>query len=403
MNIKPSGTFAKYLKEAGAENPYLCYQCHRCSSGCPTAAAMNMTPSRMMRMAQLGQKEAFFSDPSIWRCLGCDSCTQHCPHKVSVRKLVELLRQETVQDFWLKDNREIFSADEGLSKGLRALDGMSERLKTFHNVSGEDNANRLSWTANLPEKIEGIDRKKGADLIYFVGCVSAMFPMSYGIPQSFTNVLRKWEVSFTTLGSDEWCCGFPLLMSGQLKQARELMEHNVEKIHEIGASRVVMTCPSCHYMWKHRYPEELGKSINLEIVTASEVLNDLAVSGSFKFPEPKKTGVVTYHDPCDLGRKGGHYAEPRDVLSKVPGFSFVEMENSKEHALCCGGGGDMETFQSELTAEVSARRIAQAAAAGADHLVSACPQCVRTLSKAAKAAKLRIRVMDLVQFVDSAI
>jgi heterodisulfide reductase subunit D len=78
------------------------------------------------------------------------------------------------------------------------------------------------------------------------------------------------------------------------------------------------------------------------------------------------------------------------------------MQQSGEYALCCGGGGDLETFDPDLVQEVAARRVAQAAEVGAMVLVSACPQCVRTLSKAARANKARIRVMDITQFLDSA-
>jgi heterodisulfide reductase subunit D len=155
-------------------------------------------------------------------------------------------------------------------------------------------------------------------------------------------------------------------------------------------------------MWKHVYPQELGQPLGFEVLTASQFLRDLVAGGALRFAEARRPGVVTYHDPCDLGRKGGHYEEPRQVLAGVPGFQLVEMENSREHALCCGGGGDLETFSPELTAEVAGRRVAQAAAVQASYLVSACPQCVRTLTKAAKARELRIRVLDLVQFVDAA-
>ena len=403
MGIIPSRDLADLLVEAGAQDPSLCYQCNKCSSGCPTGTAMSLPPSKMMRLAQLGMKDRLLQDPSIWRCLGCDSCTQHCPYNVSVRKLVELMRQSAVQDHWLAGNREIFEGDEVLSKGMGALDFMSNRVKEHRNVSGEDNSNRLAWTNNLPEQPEGIDRKAGADTVYFVGCVSAMFPMSYGIPQSFATVLQKTGIPFTTLGGAEWCCGFPLLMSGQLEQAREFMAHNVAEVEKLGARRVVMTCPSCHYMWKNMYPKELDRDLGFDVVTASEFLYEEAVAGHLTFSEPRKPGIVTFHDPCDLGRKGGHFEEPREVLKKVPGFEVVEMENNREHALCCGGGGDLETFQPELTVEVASRRIAQAAAAGADHVVSACPQCVRTLTKAAKANKQRIRVMDIVQFVKAAV
>ncbi len=402
MTIGPAGELAEELRRAGGESPYLCYQCQRCSSGCPTAPAMSIPPSRMMRLAQLGQGGRLVGDASIWRCLGCDSCTVHCPYEVSVRQLVEILRQQAMQEHFLAGRQETFAGDPALARGVQALGQLGGRVRQFRNVSGEDNAARLAWTANLARQPEGLDRQAGAETVYFVGCVSAMFPMSYGIPQSFASLLQKSGRPFTTLGSSEWCCGFPLLMAGQLRQARELMEHNCRQVRELGARRLVLTCPSCYHMWKHVYPQELGQPLGFEVLTASQLLRDLLAGGAWRFGEPRRPGIVTYHGPCDLGRKGGQYEEPRQVLAGVPGFRFVEMENSREHALCCGGGGDLETFSPELTAEVAARRVAQAAAVEASYLVSACPQCVRTLTKAAKARELRIRVLDLVQFVDAA-
>ena len=402
MGLSPRGDLAARLQSVRGENAYLCFQCQRCSSGCPNAGAMAIPPARMMRMAQVGLADRLAGDASIWRCLGCDSCTQHCPHGVSVRQLVEMLRQDTMQERWLAGRREAYAGDPALEKGLGALGALGGRVTTHHNVSGEDNASRLAWTSNLVEKPAGIDRAAGCDTVYFVGCVSAMFPMSYGIPQAFAGLLAKAGESWTTMGGEEWCCGFPLMMAGQLAQARALMEHNAAEVRRLGAKRVVMTCPSCHYTWKHVYPAELGGELGFEVVTGVEVLRDLLAAGRLSFAEPKRGGVVAFHDPCDLGRKGGHYEEPREVLRALPGFKVVEMENSREHSLCCGGGGDLETFEPALVASVAARRVDQAAAAGADHLVSACPQCVRTLAKAVKARQLRIRVMDLVQLVDAA-
>ena len=402
MGLTPDGALAARLQSVRGENAYLCFQCQRCSSGCPNAGAMAIPPARMMRMAQVGLADRLAGDASIWRCLGCDSCTQHCPHGVSVRQLVEMLRQETMQERWLAGRREAYAADPALEKGLGALGALGGRVTTHHNVSGEDNASRLAWTSNLLEKPAGIDRAAGCDTVYFVGCVSAMFPMSYGIPQAFAGLLAKAGESWTTMGGEEWCCGFPLMMAGQLAQARELMAHNRDQVRSLGARRLVLTCPSCYHMWHNVYPEQLGEPLGFEVLTASQLLRDLLARGALSFGEPKLPGVVTYHDPCDLGRKGGQYEEPREVLRSVPGYTFTEMENSREHALCCGGGGDLETFAPELTAEVAARRVAQAAAVQAGYLVSACPQCVRTLTKAARARQLRIRVLDLVQFVDSA-
>jgi Fe-S oxidoreductase len=403
MAITLSTGMAEFIRRECGENVYLCYQCERCSSGCPTVPAMRYRPAQMMRLAQFGLEDALATDASIWRCLGCDTCTAHCPHSLSVRRLVETMRQHVMQERYLVSGLDALGADEALHKGIRALGMLGERIGMHYNVSGEDNAARLAWTDNLPEKPEGLVRDSGADVAYFVGCVSAMFPMSYGIPQSFATVLGRAGVRFTTLGGDEQCCGFPLLMAGQLKQAEALIRHNVQEMRALGVPRVVTTCPSCYHMWHHTYPEVLGEPLGVEVVHATEVLRDLVAEGRLELTEPRQTGVVTYHDPCDLGRKSGIFDAPREVVRQVPGYTFVEMQQSREHALCCGGGGDLETFDPDLVQEVSAQRIAQAAEVGANVLVSACPQCVRTLSKAARTQKVRVRVMDVTQFVESAL
>jgi Fe-S oxidoreductase len=413
MAITLSTDLAKFIREECGENVYLCYQCEKCSSGCPTVPAMRYRPAQMMRLAQFGLGDVLATDASIWRCTNCDNCTVHCPHGISVRRLVEVMRQKVMQDY-LTQGPDVLDGDEALRTGMQALGALGERIGTYYNVSGEDNASRLAWTDNLaPEdKPEGLVHDAEADLVYFVGCVSAMFPMSYGIPQSFATVLSRAGVGFTTLGSDEQCCGFPLLMAGQLKQAQGLIRHNVEQVRALGVPRLVTTCPSCYHMWHHTIPEVLGEPLGFEVVHAVEVLRDLIVGPApsvyggarqLELQEPKRTGVVTYHDPCDLGRKSGIYDAPREVLQRMPGYTFVEMQQSHEYALCCGGGGNLETFDSALVQEVAAQRIAQAAEVNATVLVSACPQCVRTLSKAARANKVRIRVMDLTQFVEKAL
>jgi len=405
MAITLSNDVAKFVREECGENVYLCYQCDRCSSGCPTVPAMRYRPAQMMRLAQFGLEDMLASDASIWRCVSCDMCTAHCPHNLSVRRLVEVMRQHVMQERYLAGGTEALGEDEGLRKGVRALGMLGERISTYYNVSGEDNAARLAWTDNLdPEnRPEGLVGDEEADLAYFVGCVSAMFPMSYGIPQSFATVLGRAGVGFTTLGGEEECCGYPLLMAGQLKQAEALIRHNVQHMRELGVPRVVTNCPSCYHMWHHTYPEILGEPLGFEVVHGVEVLSDLVKGGQLELTEPRRTGVVTYHDPCDLGRKSGIFEAPREVLRRVPGWTFVEMQQAREHALCCGGGGNLETFDPDLVEEVSARRVAQAAEVGATVLVSACPQCVRTLSKAARAQRIRVRVMDLNQFVEMAL
>ena len=91
MIVAPAQELAAELRKAGGESPSLCYQCQRCSSGCPTAAAMSIPPARMMRLAQLGLEERLLGDASIWRCLGCDSCTAVCRFGIGIQERIRSL------------------------------------------------------------------------------------------------------------------------------------------------------------------------------------------------------------------------------------------------------------------------------------------------------------------------
>jgi heterodisulfide reductase subunit D len=108
---------------------------------------------------------------------------------------------------------------------------------------------------------------------------------------------------------------------------------------------------------------------------------------------------VTYHDPCDLGRKASIFDAPRRVLQAIPGIELVEMQDNRQDSYCCGGGGNLETFDATLSQSVSSLRLAQAQEVEAQVIASACQQCERTLTDAARRNKVRIRVVDVAQLV----
>jgi Fe-S oxidoreductase len=393
MAITPTTDLAQAIRGACGENTYLCYQCQKCSVGCPTAHAMTYRPAQIMRAVQFGLHDLLVRDASIWRCLTCETCGTFCPNDLHPREVIEVLRCMAMED------GADLSHDHVLERGMRALRMLSDRIDEAHNISGDANDNRLIWATNLPEQPPNLDCKAGAETVYFVGCVSSLYPMSYAVPQAFITVLEVAGVDYTTMGSEEWCCGYPLLIGGQAKAAEAVIRHNVEAVHALGAKRVVMTCPSCYHSWHHVYPEVVG-DLGIEVVHAAEAMAELVKEGYL----PMKAGremVVTYHDPCDLGRKGGIYDAPREVLRALPGVTFVEMDSRRETALCCGGGGNLETFDPDLGAEVAAKRLAEAQAVEARVIASACPQCERTLTKATRAERVRIRVMDIAQLVES--
>jgi heterodisulfide reductase subunit D len=236
---------------------------------------------------------------------------------------------------------------------------------------------------------------------YFVGCVSSFFPRSYKVPQAFVQILDRAGVDYALLGGAEWCCGYPMFVSGELGRAGELIQHNVEAVQAMGVKKVVVTCASCFHFWKHSYPAALEvkklEDVGLEVQHATEFLADLLEAGSLKLRELDET--VTYHDPCDLGRKGGVIEAPRHVLARIPGLRLVEMAENRDSSHCCGGGGNLESFAPEVGQAVARNRIRQAAEVGAATLVSACQQCERTLASAARAERARICVKDVAEVV----
>jgi heterodisulfide reductase subunit D len=131
------------------------------------------------------------------------------------------------------------------------------------------------------------------------------------------------------------------------------------------------------------------------VLHSTELLAEIVDRLTFRSLEE----TVTYHDPCDLGRTSGIYEAPRDIIRAIPGVTLVEMADHHDHSLCCGGGGDVEMADKELSAAVAERRVEQAAETGAKYLFSACQQCTRTIAEAARRKRIRIRTMDVIQLV----
>jgi heterodisulfide reductase subunit D len=313
----------------------------------------------------------------------------------------------------LKLQRPEAAIDDRLCEGIGKLNSLSQAVTTAHNVTGEDNENRLIWSQNLEHVPPGLERKPEAETIYFVGCVASFFPRSYRVPQAFASILDTVGVDFTALGGQEWCCGYPLLAMGRMEEAKALIRHNVEQAKALGASRITFACPSCYHMWKLVYPDVLGEEAasltGLEVLHATELLSELIAQGAIAMD--KLDLRVTYHDPCDLGRKSGVFEPPRRVLQSIPGVTFVEMSSSGQISECCGGGGNLESFEPEVLFEVSGQRIDRACevlspSQGEQEgvaVISACQQCERTLNSAVRrheaARKARVRVMDVTELV----
>ncbi|MDH7487176.1 MAG: (Fe-S)-binding protein [Anaerolineae bacterium] len=379
----PAETFLATVSALrGGERVITCYQCGTCSGSCPTAPAMDYTPRTLLHMIRLGMDTRVLKSRAIWLCTSCYLCTARCPREIKISDALIGLRSLAME------------RDLEVPEKLKVL---RDTVTTHYNISGDANDTRLIWSQNLEENALAFRQKRQAEVLFFIGCVASFYPMVYGIPQAMVQVLGRAGVDFATLGGEEWCCGYPLYSAGMEGQMVALMEHNIARAREMGTKTLVTTCPSCYYTWEHIYPRLRTGKMGFEVLHASQYLARLIEGGRLKPGSLEQ--VVTYHDPCDLGRKSGVYDAPRYVIEAIPGVEFREMEATRQDAMCCGGGGDVQIVDEGVTAAVAARRVQQAQKTGARVLLSACQQCKRTLMAAARQEKARLRVMDLAELV----
>ncbi len=315
---------------------------------------------------------------------------------------------------WLH-TRNILRQEQAMPK---SMSDFSSTLKEKFNILGQENEVREQWIQFRAKynrkriKKLGEEAKKlryyelsrselikdKAETVYFIGCQASLFKKLSGTPDSMVRILKLANEDVTILGKDERCCGYPLLLAGDLKRFREFAEHNIEEIKKRKAEKVVFTCAGCYKTFKQEIPEFLGLEPGFEVYHSTELLNEYFREGILKPVSSPKFKSVTYHDPCDIGRHIGLYKQPRNILSKL-GLKFIEMKENKEKAFCCGGGGLQRVINDDLTMKIARRRANDIMETGVETVVSACPSCEKTLSEGLKEIGKKIQVTDIVEVV----
>ena len=90
-------TFAEQINQLSEQTTQLCYHCHKCTAGCPVADDMTYGPDRVLRMVQLGQKDALLASHDIWLCAGCETCGTRCPNEIDIARVMDALRQVALE------------------------------------------------------------------------------------------------------------------------------------------------------------------------------------------------------------------------------------------------------------------------------------------------------------------
>ena len=90
---KIKDSFVTKVAEISGQNLLACYQCGKCSAGCPAVSEMDILPNQIIRFAQLGLKEELFQSNAIWICASCFTCNSRCPKGINIAEVIEAIRQ----------------------------------------------------------------------------------------------------------------------------------------------------------------------------------------------------------------------------------------------------------------------------------------------------------------------
>jgi len=364
-------------REIKDTNIRLCLDCGKCTVVCPVAQYDPAFNPRLIAQRRLSQNSQGSRDETIWSCLSCYMCVERCNYHVKFPKFIHALRAEA------------------LAEGAQIQCSHGEALQTMMRLMarGDLQQKRLGW---LPKDVS-LSPQSGT--LFFVGC-APYFDVLFsdlgvntleGVKGAL-KLLNRAQIPFNIL-AEERCCGRDLLLQGDRKGFTALAKANVEEFARHGVKRIITNCPECYYTLKVDYPHMLG-STGIEVMHLTQVIAPLVQSGKLSLGKLDKR--VTYQDPCTLGRCSRIFDEPRQILDAVAGLKLVEMEQSREKALCCGATSWLQC--GAVNRQIQKQRFTQAEASGAEILVTACPKCqihLRCAQKNSDGKGARIEIQDL--------
>ena len=216
----------------------------------------------------------------------------------------------------------------------------------------------------------------GEKVLYYPGCLTkGVLTEQF---ENYKEIFNRLGIDFVLLSDEEVCCGLPILNAGYRKDARKLANKNFDIFKKKGITKIVTNCPSCYHMFKEIYPTMVHEwDIEVEHVTVT-ILNALKRKKILYKGENRE--IVSYHDPCHLGRYSGIYEEPRKVIELLGG-KIIEMKNNREDAICCGAGAGMMANFPEV-AKKSARKRVSSIEGHVNKIISPCGLCYANIKSA---------------------
>jgi len=387
-----------------------CTRCGRCQDHCPAFLTEKpLSPKKLIQdlkdhmliqapqilqsraggkqeKSQVELMKGVIDKDSLWACTTCRSCMDHCPVYVEhIDKIIDIRRNQVLMESQFP--AELTAAFKGLERNS--------------NPWGLGHDTRADWIHELDIPIMSEHQGEDLELLFFVGCIRSYDDRNKKVAVAMAKILKHLGIKFAILGIEEGCCGDPARRVGNEYLYQILAQTNIETFERYKTKNILTTCPHCYNTLKNEYPQ-LG--FQAEVIHHTTFLEDQIKKGAltFNLPLSKK---LTYHDPCYLGRYGGIFESPREVLRSIPSLQLHEMARTKRDSLCCGAGGGWMWMDEKIGKRINIQRLEDAIETHPEWIATACPFCVTMFDDAIKNTdrEKELKIWDVAELVQFAL
>jgi len=360
-----------------------CVECYSCVSTC-TSYRENphdfLGPAGIVQLARHAfdprdalNREVMAYSAGLYHCTLCDKCTVVCPHGISPRESIEVLRARLVQK-------------RGAPRALQQIiDLVKENRKAV--AAPRNKKSFLSEHAGPESGRVGL----------FIGCNMDYDATLMPIALAAAKVLLHLGVDLA-VPAEQICCGMPLVEVGAVADLEALALHNVAAFRKAGCETVLTLCSGCGVTAKKTWPElyrkKKGELPPFQVLDFTEYLTRLPL------PDDVLKGLklkVSYHDPCLLVRGQQISAEPRQLLQRIPELEFEEMPAAD---YCCGGGGALRVSSFEMAGRILQTKMSFIKDMDIEAVATCCPTCIKQMKIGLSRAHLRgVKMLHVAEIV----
>jgi Fe-S oxidoreductase len=402
---------------------YTCTECGRCKEVCPTyttekplnlhefndalKAELYRNQDAILQRAELSAKRKRTEDPleagkiqenlaalgsskslvgdvigedTLWACTTCRACEEVCP--VTIEQVPRIIAMRQGQMLMA----------EAYPKELNpALKG----LERNGNPWGIGYDKRADWAEGLGVKTMAEDAD--VDYLLWVGCAGSFDDRTKKVSVSLVKILQEAGIDFAILGKEEKCTGDFARRVGNEMLYQMMAQENIQTLNGYGVKRIIAACPHCLNTLRHEYPQMGG---TYEVIHHTELIHRLLHEGRITL-RPSQDSVLTYHDPCYLGRYNAVYDPPRSILRSLAGGGFRELDRHGRESFCCGAGGGRMWMEETIGKRINRERAEEIVGYQAVNVAVGCPFCLTMIEDGMKDLNKdeEIRTRDIAELV----